>query len=128
MRNYPVAVEILGLARGEDPPVEDGGRVDEEHYHNGDDYLARGRYGSGAVLRQQGSGRERQAASRRCQDELREEVQTGRLRKQSSERGGQAALRCGQEQLHDEVHEERLDRVVQGLGFDSVGFTRRAEA
>jgi hypothetical protein len=46
------------------------------HYPSGADYLPRGRYGYSAVLRQQGGGRERQAASRRCQDELREEVQT----------------------------------------------------
>ena len=54
-----VALGCLGLhkarcrlARREDPPVEDGGRVDEEHYPNGVDYLPRGRYGCGAVLRQ----------------------------------------------------------------------------
>ena len=42
------------------------GGDDEAHYPNGPDYLPRGRYGSGAVLRQQGGERERQAASRRC--------------------------------------------------------------
>ena len=41
-----------------------GGATDEARYPNGVDCLPRGRYGSGAVLRQQGSGRERQGAAR----------------------------------------------------------------
>jgi hypothetical protein len=50
------------------------------------------------------------AVSRMKENELREEVQAGRLRKQSSERRRQAASRCGQEQLHGEVHKECLER------------------
>jgi hypothetical protein len=71
--------------------------IDEARYSSGIDYLFGGRYGSRPVLREQGAERERQGASRRRQDELRKEVQAGRLRKQSRERGRQAASRCGQE-------------------------------
>ena len=37
----------------------------------------------GSVVRHQGSGRERQTASRRCQDELRAKVQARHLQQQS---------------------------------------------
>jgi hypothetical protein len=84
--------------------------IDEAYYFGGVDHLLRSQYGGGAVLREPGGERQRQGASRRREDELREEMQEGRLRKQSGERGGQAASRRGEEQLHGKVREGCLER------------------
>jgi hypothetical protein len=87
-------------------------------------YLLCSRHRCGAVLRQQGGGSERQAASRRCQDELREEMQARHLRGQSGERRRHAALWCGQKELHGEVREGCLDVA----GFSVTGPDDRRQA
>ena len=59
---HTVSVQgAVGSGPLEDPPIEDGGSVDEAHYANGVDYLHRVRYGCGAVLRQS-SGEARMAS------------------------------------------------------------------
>src|SRR4029078_11372651 len=86
------------------------GGNDEAYYSRCFNYLFVCRYRSGAVLRKPRDEQRRQAASWRCQKQLREEMQEGCLREQGSEQRGQAALRRGQKQLPGEMQEGCLDK------------------
>lgn len=79
------------------------GGNDEAHDSCCVDYVLRYRERDGAVVRKPGGEQGRQAASRRGENELREQMQKAGLRKQGGEQRGKAASRRSQKQLHGKM-------------------------